>query len=128
MNATTTKTRAPRFKWREPKGCTTPRGWCAILESTHADYREYHKSRENGWRYFVDYLSGLGTGNYLTYTEERGPNGESVHWVAFYRHFDPVTSNTREIRLGAGWVHTIEEARAMIEGNVRAYLGLPREG
>jgi hypothetical protein len=114
------KVRVPVFQWDEPEGCTTPRGWCRLRPDTHEDCGAY------GFDYFRDVCGGLGVGNYLTYSETRGPNGETVHWVAYY-HRISLNGSASDIRLGFGWVRTIEEARAMIEGNVRAHLGLRRD-
>lgn len=90
-------------------------------------------SSDRGWANLVNHPDNLsryqnpGVGNYLTYDRARGPNGETVHAVAYifrYRRYD-----RREERIGLGyaWFHTVAEAKEFIEGNVRAYFGLPRE-
>lgn len=103
------------LSWDEPEGCASPRGWC---------HRDDHP----------DAPDHTCVGNYLSYegcdphAGNRGPNKEAIHWVAYYRFWHPTTRVPVDHRLGYGWVRTIEEAKEMIEDNVRAYFGLPRDG
>ncbi len=113
----------PKLLWDEPAGCSTPRGWCAFAKRTHPDRKahsfDYHA--DNG---------ALNVGNYLDYSPpctSRGPNGETVHAVAFVHRVNEIGIESN-IRLGFCWFHTIEEAKAFIEGNVMAYFGLNRDG
>lgn len=123
MDQTLTKVvnREPKFTWDEPKRASTPRGWCSMRPSTHPD-RDHH-----AFDYFTEVCSGLGVGNYLDYgpTSARGPNGETIHAVAYY-HYVTTNGSAGDVRLGYCWVNSITEAKEFIEGNIRAYLGFPR--
>jgi hypothetical protein len=67
-------------------------------------------------------------GNYLDYGSltSRGPNGETVHAVAYIFRWNPLGMQSH-IGLGWAWFHSIGEAKAFIQGNVQAYFGLPRD-
>ena len=119
MNTTETKTE-PILEWDEPEGCSSPRGWLHITPETHPDRDAY------AFEYHAD--NGLlCCGNYLSYEpfSSRGPNGETVHAVAYFHRCDRCSQRS-DIRLGYCWFHTIQEAKDFIAGNVRAYLGFPR--
>ncbi len=97
-----------QFAWDEPEGCTTPRGWLTLENHPEADNESVHRC----------------VGNYLTYTQDHGPNGETVHAVAYINR--GVGCAPRTHSLGYCWFHTVAEAKEFIEGNLRAYFGLAR--
>jgi hypothetical protein len=106
---------APVFEWDEPEGCTTPRGWC--FWDNHDDAPDPYSE------------SGC-VGNYCTYNfpgGTRGPKGETVHACAYVFRYWGLSRMRSHIGLGFAWFQTADEAKRFIEGNVRAYLGLPRE-
>lgn len=114
MTTATKKLKTCRFSWDEPEGCTTPRGWVHL--KNHPDKPDRYSESDC-------------VGNYCTYNFEngsRGPNGETVHACAYIFRY---TWDRRQgnIGLGFAWFHTVEEAKAFIEGNIRAYFGLARE-
>jgi hypothetical protein len=47
-----------------------------------------------------------------------------VHAVAYIFRTAPLVSTVQTINLGYSWFHTIAEAKAFIEGNIRAYFGI----
>lgn len=107
------------FTWHEPPDCSSPRGWCSITPETHPDFRKY------GFDYFID-CGGLGCGNYLDYGLptigcSRGPNGETIHAVAYY-HVISALGTPSDIRLGYKWCATIAQAKEWIETAVRIFL------
>lgn len=103
----------PRFNWDEPKGCTSPRGWCIL--ANHPDKPSSH-------------CLSCCVGNYLDYagTSSKGPNGETIHATAYISRGNGLGSTIPTYGLGYCWFHTIDEARAFIESNVCAYFGKTR--
>jgi hypothetical protein len=65
-------------------------------------------------------------GFYLSYDHggeyaSRGPNGETILVSAYIFRYPH--RRQQHIGLGSCWVHTIAEAKALVEGNVAAYFG-----
>lgn len=104
---------APAFAWDEPTGCS-PRGWLAFTAG--------HPDREH--RNFGVFKGELLTcGYYLDYSDDPGRAGKPA--VLARAYCSRIRGGTDD--LGCVWAETVEEAKRFIEGNVRAYLGLPRE-
>lgn len=90
-------------------------------------------SSDRGWGYLQDHSESGGKpcGWYLDYGPpepglRRGPNGETVLWQAYIYDDSRIGGASNAIHLGCGWQATVAEAKEMIEGNIRAYFGLPR--
>ena len=92
--------------WDEPEGCTSPRGWALLNPRAHPDRNRY------GFDYLLE-TSGRACGNYLQYTQERGPAGESIHAVAYL--FRIAGSGSTSHMLGFAWFFTVADAKAWIE-------------
>ncbi len=105
------------FTWDDciPPEATSYRGWL-FLDNHPERGGEYNHVNCVGNYLSYRYPNDIGT---------RGPNGETIHAVAYiYRYFQHVSPSN--IGLGSAWFNTISEAKRFIEGNIRAYFGLPR--
>jgi hypothetical protein len=112
----------PEFLWDEPEGCS-PRGWLLIKIDTHpdgADERLLYAFSPTG-----PDQRHLACGWYLDYSDSHVPDPtKPVLWRAYMFRVGP-GGGVHE--LGCDWIGSVQEAKAMIAGNVRAYMGLPRE-
>lgn len=102
----------PVLTWDEPTGCS-PRGWLHFAAG-HPD------AGHHNFRYCGDVSC---CGFYLDYTDDPGRAGKPAVLARCY--CTRITGGTYE--LGFMWCATVAEAKAFVAGNVRAYLGLPRE-
>ena len=93
------------FRWDDPEGCTSPRGWVE-----------------------ADVGQGKHTcvGNYLNYGPVRRADmrhaGGDVHAVAYIIETNPLTYMSHTRHLGFEWFAGIADAKAWIEATVLASL------
>lgn len=95
---------------------TSDRGWCHLTR--HPDARGPNDLWANERK---------ACGNYLDYagTSSHGPNGETIHAMAYLYRLDPITRSVHNLSGGFRWFATVPEAKAWIEATVRELLAKP---